>query len=98
MWRVSHMLGSNVSPNLWKDLEDPDGTCLSPSYTSDKQFSELHLLAIIKLPWLMTLAPTNEAISHETGGKKTLTVKAKKMTNLLGYHVIGVRIDLYQKA
>ncbi len=46
----------------------------------------------------MTLAPTNEAISHETGGKKTLTVKAKKMTNLLGYHVIGVRIDLYQKA
>jgi hypothetical protein len=25
----------------------------------------------------MTLAPMNEAISHETGGKKTLTVKAK---------------------
>jgi hypothetical protein len=30
--------------------------------------------------------------------KKTLTVKAKKMTDLLGCHVIGVMIDFYQKA
>ncbi len=45
----------------------------------------------------MTLAPTSEAIRHETSGKKTLSVKVKKLTNLLGYHVIGVRIDFYQK-
>jgi hypothetical protein len=30
--------------------------------------------------------------------KKTLTVKVKKLTGLLGCHVIGVRIDFYQKA
>jgi hypothetical protein len=36
MWRISHLLGSDGSPNLWKDLEDPGGACLSPSYTSNK--------------------------------------------------------------
>jgi hypothetical protein len=46
----------------------------------------------------MTLAPTNEAIRHETSGKKDLIRQGKKMTNLLGRHVIGVRIDFYQKA
>jgi hypothetical protein len=30
--------------------------------------------------------------------KKTLSVKVKKLTNLLGCHVIGVMIDFYQKA
>ena len=55
-------------------------------------------LAIIGLPWPMTLAPTNENIRHETSGKKTLSVKVKKLTDLLGCHVIGVRIDFYQKA
>jgi hypothetical protein len=75
---VSHLLGSDVSPNLWKDSEDPGGACLSPSYTSNKQFSKSRLLAIIDLPWPMTLTLTNEAISHETGKKKTLTVKEKK--------------------
>ncbi len=38
MWGVSHLLGSDASPNLWKDLEDPGGACLSPLYTSDWQF------------------------------------------------------------
>ncbi len=85
--------------NLWKDSEDPGGACLSPSYTSDWLFSESRLLAIIGLPWPMTLAPTNEAIRHETSGKKkNLSVKVKKLTDLLGCHVIGVRIDFYQKA
>ena len=41
--------------------------------------------------------PTNEAISHETGGKKDLSRQSKKLTNLLGCHIIGVRIDFYQK-
>jgi hypothetical protein len=45
----------------------------------------------------MTLAPTNEAIRHETSGKKTLSIKVTKLTNLLGYQVVGVRIDFYQK-
>ena len=38
MWRVSHLLGSDVSSNLWKDLEDPGGACLSLLYTSDWLF------------------------------------------------------------
>jgi hypothetical protein len=97
MWRVNHLLGSDVSTNLWKDSEDHGGACLSPSCTRDKGFSESRLLAISGSPWPMTLTPTNEAISHETGRKKTLTVNAKTLTNLLGCHVIGVRIDLYQK-
>ncbi len=54
MWRVSHLLGSDVSLNLWKDLEDPGGACLSPSYTSNKRFTKICLLAILKLPWHMT--------------------------------------------
>jgi hypothetical protein len=45
----------------------------------------------------MTLAPTNEAIRHKTSGKKDLIRQGKKMTDLLGYHIIGVRIDVYQK-
>jgi hypothetical protein len=64
--------------NFWIDWEDPGGACLSPSYTSNKGFSKSHLLLIIGLQWPMTLTPTNEAISHESRGKKTLTVKAKK--------------------
>ncbi len=83
---------------LWKDSEDLGGACLSPSYTSDWLFRKSRLLAIIGLPWPMTLTPTNEAIRHETCGKKTLSVKVKKMTNLLGCQVIGVRIDFFQKA
>jgi hypothetical protein len=46
----------------------------------------------------MTLAPTNEAIIPETSGKKTLSVKVKKLTDLLDCHTIGVRIDFYQEA
>jgi hypothetical protein len=38
MWRISHLLGFDVSPNLWNDSEDPGGACLSPSYTSDWLF------------------------------------------------------------
>jgi hypothetical protein len=98
LWRVSHLLGSCHLSNLRKDLEDPGGACLSPLYTSDWLFSESRFLAINGSPWPMTLAPTNEAIRHETSGKKTLSVKVKKLTNLLGCHVIGVRIDFYQKA
>ncbi len=83
--------------NLWKDSEDPGGACLSLLYTSDWLFSKSRLLAIIGLPWPMTLVPTNEAIRHETSSKKTLSVKVKKLADLLGCHVIGVRIDFYQK-
>ena len=54
MWRISHLLGSDVSMNLWKDLEDHGGACLSLSYTSNMRFSESRLLAIIGLPWPMT--------------------------------------------
>jgi hypothetical protein len=45
----------------------------------------------------MTLTPTNEAIRHETSGKNLIR-QDKKMTDLLSCHVIGVRIDFYQKA
>jgi hypothetical protein len=45
----------------------------------------------------MTLTPKNEAIRHETSGKKTLSVKAKTLTDLLGCHIIDARIDFYQK-
>ncbi len=41
--------------NLWEDLEDPGGACLSPLYTSDWLFRESRLLAIIGLPWPMTV-------------------------------------------
>ncbi len=41
--------------NLWKDLEDPGGACLSLPYTSNWLFSKLYLLAIFGLPWPMTL-------------------------------------------
>ncbi len=61
-------------------------------------FSEAHLLAIIGLPWPMTLAPTNEAIRHETSGKKNLIRQGKKIDQLSGLHVVGVRINFYQKA
>jgi hypothetical protein len=99
MWWVSHLLGSDASLNLWKDLEDPGGAYLSPSYTSDKQFRKSCLLAIIGSPWHMTLTPTNEAISHETAWKvRPLPSRQNKLTDLLGCYVIGVRIDFYQKA
>ena len=42
---------------FWKDLEDPGGACLSPSYTSNKRFSQLRLLAIIGSPLPMTIPP-----------------------------------------
>ena len=61
-------------------------------------FSEARLLAINGLPWPMTLAPTNEAIRHETSGKKDLICQGKKLTDLMGCHVKGVRIDFYQKS
>ena len=54
MWLLSHLLGSDVSPNLWEDPEDPGGACLSPSYTSNMRFSKSRLLAISWLPWPMT--------------------------------------------
>ena len=69
---------------FWKDPEDPGG-CLSLAYTSNKQFRESRLLAIIGSPWPMTLA--NEAYDtrpHEWSyqswnrRKKTLTIKVKK--------------------
>ena len=97
-WRVNHLLRSAICRIFWKDLEDPGGACLSPSHTSDWLFSELRLLAIVGLPWPMTLTPMNEAIRHGTSRKKTLSVKVKKLTDLLGCHVIGVRIDFCQKA
>ncbi len=64
-WHVSHLFGSAICWIIWKDLEDPGGACLAPSYTSDWPFSESRLLAIIGSPWPMTLTPTNEAIRHK---------------------------------
>ena len=55
------------------------GACLSPAYTSDWQFIESRLLAIFGLPWPMTLAPMNEAIRHETSGKKDLNCQGTKI-------------------
>jgi hypothetical protein len=63
---ISHLLGSDVSPNLWKDLEDPGGACLSPSYTSDKQFSKLRLLPKIGSPWSMTRRWQSVLRQHHT--------------------------------
>ncbi len=54
LWHTSHLFGSTICQNLWKDSWDPVGACLSPSYTNNKQFSESRLLAIIGLPWPMT--------------------------------------------
>ena len=96
-WCVSHLFGSAICQNLWKDSWDPGGARLSPSYTRDKWFSKSRLLAIFGLPWSMTLAPTNEAISHETSETRPYPSR-QKMTDLMGCHVIGVRIDFYQKA
>jgi hypothetical protein len=39
----------------------------------------------------------NEAIVHATS-EKGLNRQGKKLTKLMGCHVIGVRIDFYQKA
>ncbi len=47
-------------------------------------FSKARLLAINGLPWPMTLAPTNEAIRHETSGKKDLTRQVKKIDRFAG--------------
>ena len=77
MWCFSHLLGSAICLNLWKDSWGPGDCCLSPMYTSNMRFSKSRLLAIFGSPWPMTLTPTNEAISHETSWKKTLLVKAK---------------------
>ncbi len=41
--------------NSWKDSEDPGGACLSPLYTRNWLFSKSRLLAIVGLPWPMTL-------------------------------------------
>ena len=85
LWRVSHLLGSAICQNLWKDSQDPGGACLPPLYTSDKQFRKSLLLAIIGSPWPITLTPMNKAISHETGEKKP-KLSRQKMTDLIRYH------------
>ncbi len=77
MWRISHLLGSAICPNLWQDLWDPGGACLSPMYTSHKQFSKSRHLAIVRLSWLMALTITNEAIRYETSGKKPYPSRQK---------------------
>ena len=91
LWCVSHLFGSAICQNLWKDSWDPGGACLSPMCTIDKQFSESRLLAIIESPCTMTLAPTNEAINHETS-EKNINRQGKK------WSCNGVRIDFYQNA
>jgi hypothetical protein len=49
-------------------------------------------------PPQMKLSDMKQAVRHETSGKKDLIHQGKKLTDLLGCHVIGVRIDFYQKA
>ncbi len=51
VWYVVHQPSAWIChlSNLWKDLEDPGGACLSPSYTSNKQF-RLGLILTGSLP------------------------------------------------
>ena len=53
-------------------------------YTSDKPFSELHHLAIFLLSWLMTLAPTNEAIRCDIKREKRPYLSRQKYDRLDG--------------
>jgi hypothetical protein len=65
---------------------------LSPTYTGNWLFSELHHLAILRdsiKPWPMTLAPTNETIRHEIMRKKLM---GKKDPYDLGISRLGVWI------
>ncbi len=50
-WHVSHLLGSVICQNLWKDSWDSGGACLSLPYTSNKPFCKLCHLAVFWLPW-----------------------------------------------
>ena len=70
LWRLSHLLESaicQIFEKIWTILVVPVWHCRTPAIGC---FSKLRLLAIIGLPWPMALAPTNEAIRHETSGKK----------------------------
>ena len=61
------ILGSNIYLLPWRRYKDP-GNCLLPAYISNWLFSESRQLARMFpaiMPWPMTLAPTNEAISRE---------------------------------
>ncbi len=76
------------------------GVCLSPTYTGNWLFRELHHLVILSdsiKPWPMTLAPTNEAIRCEILQKKTLWVK--KTTMIWEYHgyVYGYYLSILRK-
>ncbi len=74
-WRVSHLFGSAICPiceKIWKILVVPVCPCCTPAIG---YFSKSRLLAIIGLPWPMTLVPTNEAIRHETSGRNLVKVK-----------------------
>ncbi len=97
LWRVSHLLGSaicRIFEKIQMILVVPVCHRCTPviGYLANRTS-----LAIVGLPWHMTLPPTNEAIRHETSSKKDLIRQGKKMINLLGCHVIGVRVDFYQK-
>ncbi len=74
MIRDVSALGSDVSINLCKDLEDHGGACLSLSYTSNMRFSESRLLAIIGLPWPMT--PPASMLSGTTTQEAAIAAKA----------------------
>jgi hypothetical protein len=80
-----------LDPNLFllkADSKRSGGACLSPSYTGDWLFSELHHLAILSdsiKPWPMTLAPTNETIRRETMRKKKTQRVNKKSTMIWEY-------------
>jgi hypothetical protein len=98
LWRVSHLLGSAICLICEKIRKIPVVPVCHRHTPAFGYLANHASLAIVGLPWPMTLTPTNEAIRHETRGKKTLSVKLKILTNVLGCHVIGVRIDFYQKA
>jgi len=74
MWCVLPRIGSAFCHHLWWYGKDPSD-CLSPltsakSYFSESGYSARYFPA--NIPWPMTLAPTNEAISHGIMRKKTL--------------------------
>jgi hypothetical protein len=76
-WRVSYLFGSAICwifEKIWTILVVPVHHRCTPVIG---YFSKSRLIAIIGLPWPKTLAPTNEAIRHETSGKKPLSVKVK---------------------
>ncbi len=74
MWCVLPCIGSAFCHHLWWCGKNPSD-CLSPLTSAKSYFSELRYSARyvpVNIPWPLTLAPKNEAISRQITWKKTL--------------------------